>query len=151
MKKYAKLCAAEGIQSSRVNVPSAANVKNNDHIQGNSADISHGESTNELECTKNDQCENDMEPSDSRKGKKTMKKKKAHLNALEKAHLTFQQKSKNVNSHTVSQECVQVGKSGSTDSGKQKGKRRIRRETKKGQPIMKNQITQMLHAIQTNN
>mmetsp|Transcript_10087 Transcript_10087/g.16736 ORF Transcript_10087/g.16736 Transcript_10087/m.16736 type:complete len:178 (+) Transcript_10087:105-638(+) len=128
LKKYAKLCAEEGIESSRVNVPGQER-------EGAGEDKGRGtrEHSGQEEAGGDDAgCD----------GKRAKKSRGHRLSSLQKAHQDFQKNKGKDGAAPSSQKDSRGGSSGG------KKPRRVHAETKKGQPIMRAQITRMLETLQ---
>lgn len=133
LKKYAKLCAEEGIESSRVNLPGQERKESGEDNKGRRARGHDRE-----EGTSDDAAGGDD-------GGRRSKQGRGHrMSSLQKAHQDFQKnKDKDKDAAPSSQK---DGRGGSSGAGG-KRPRRVHAETKKGQPIMRAQITRMLETL----
>ena len=149
LKKYAKLCAEEGIASERVNVPgrpdsgssgscgSSGSSGSGGGGGGGGGDIAGGGGGKKK--TK------DTSTSTANRGGR-------RLDSLQKAQLQFKKKKEaSANARRDDEEVMaESGKNPHASAGGHLKKRpkRVHAETKRGQPVMKNQISRMLETLQ---
>jgi hypothetical protein len=145
LKKYAKLCAEEGIESERVNLPGKERKGEASDIKVRKGKEKGSGKKGQATAGSEEEEEEDGEDGEMRRTKKRP------LDSLQKAQKAFQ---KNKASSEQSQQEEGTSRGAKDREHKDKGKgvgkkpRRVHAETKKGQPVMRAQITRMLESLQ---
>lgn len=123
LKKYAKLCVEEGVESERVNLPGRE----------------RGEGSNKGKANRKESgSSSDVKDSSISEGKSR------RLDSLQKAQQAFR---RNKSKQHAERERAEEGDQGERKS-QPKQQRRRRQVTSKGQPVMKGQISRMLDTLQ---